>query len=127
MNQNRLKTIGAALLGGLLAACAGRAEAAASGFTPLQAEGERLFLVYCSPCHSTLPETVIVGPSLAGVGQRAGTLMPGMDARSYLETSILSPGEYVVGGFKDLMPATFGETLTAEERQALVAYLLTIP
>lgn len=135
MNQNRLKTTAAVLLlGGLLAGCAGSlalsganvVEAAASSLTPVEEQGKALFSIYCAPCHSTLPETVIVGPSLAGIAQRAETRMLGMDARSYLEASILSPGEYVVDGFKDLMPASFGETLTAGQRDALVAYLLTI-
>lgn len=103
-----------------VAAC--RAEA---GSAP-QAPGERLFTRHCSSCHSTSADTVIVGPSLAGLAERAETRVEGMDARTYIETSILAPGEYLVEGFRDLMPEGFGETLTPEELGALVDYLMTL-
>lgn len=42
-----------------------------SGAPPIQRRGEDLFARHCSSCHSLSPGTVIVGPSLAGVGERA--------------------------------------------------------
>lgn len=91
-----------------------------------QTRGERLFARHCSSCHSTSPDTIIVGPSLAGVAVRAGERVEGMDARTYLQTSILAPGDHVVEGFRDVMPRGFREALSAEEVEALVDYLMTL-
>lgn len=105
-----------------VAACGGEAGAAARP----QTRGERLFARHCSSCHSTSPDTVVVGPSLAGVAIRAGTRVEGMNASTYLETSILDPGDYVVEGFRDVMPKGFGETLSTEDVRALIDYLITL-
>jgi nitric oxide reductase subunit C len=104
-----------------VAACGSRAEAGAQ-----RALGERLFTRHCASCHSTAPDTVVVGPSLAGVADRAEQRVAGMDARTYLETSILDPGDYVVEGFSDVMPRRFGETLDTEELRQLIDYLSTL-
>lgn len=88
--------------------------------------GARLFTQNCAACHATSPDAIIVGPSLAGVAQRAETKVPGQSGRSYIETSILEPDAYVNEGFDDLMPKTFGKTLTGEEVDSLIAYLLTL-
>jgi mono/diheme cytochrome c family protein len=88
--------------------------------------GSMVFKQQCASCHSTLPDVTVVGPSLAGVWQRAGDRIPGMPARDYLEGSIQSPGSYVVEGFSDLMPATLGQSLTEEEVDAILVYLTTL-
>lgn len=88
--------------------------------------GARLFTQHCAACHATSPDAIIVGPSLAGVAQRAETKVPGQSGRSYIETSILEPDAYVNEGFDDLMPKTFDKTLTSEEVDSLIAYLLTL-
>ncbi|MBE7531629.1 MAG: cytochrome c [Chloroflexi bacterium] len=85
-----------------------------------------MFSQNCGSCHSTIPETVIVGPSLAGIASRAETRKPGQDGRTYLYTAILQPGDFLVDGYSDLMPATFGKQLTGEDLDAVVAYLLTL-
>lgn len=69
---------------------------------------------------------VIVGPSLAGVAVTAEERVGEMNARTYLETSILDPGDYVVEGFRDVMPEGLGKTLTPDELRALVDYLTTL-
>jgi hypothetical protein len=38
----------------------------------------------------------------------------------------LRPDEYIVEGFSDLMPSNFGTTLSGEQLDALLAYLMTL-
>lgn len=131
-NLAQLRLLFSILLLGIMAAmtgCAGRAESASvepATRTPQEIEGESLFSIHCGSCHSKIPESVIVGPSLAGIASRAGSRVPGLDARQYVEDSIMSPGDYVVEGYKDLMPVALGETLTKEEVDALIAFLMTL-
>jgi cytochrome c len=111
----------------LLAACS--ASSAAANATPLSEEeafGEDLFTAHCASCHSTMGDTVIVGPPLSGVATRAETRVVGLDAAAYIEQSILEPSAYVNDGYQDLMPKTFGVVLSGDEVDALVAYLLTL-
>lgn len=93
---------------------------------PLAAQGRTLFSQNCATCHALTPDTVIVGPALAGIATRAATRQPDLDARSYIELSILRPDSFVVEGFEDAMPKDFGQKLTGEELDALVAFLLTL-
>lgn len=90
-----------------------------------QQAGERLFLQHCAVCHTASGDTVIVGPPLQGVATRAETRVAGLDARAYIEQSILDPSAYVNEGYNDLMPKTFGQVLSPEELNALIEYLLT--
>ena len=113
------------LLGTLLSAC-GSEENIQDALSAQEMAGERLYIQNCASCHATSPNTIIVGPSLAGLAQSAGNKVPGQDARRYLETSILEPDAYINEGYNDLMPKTFGKTLTGEELDSLVAYLLTL-
>lgn len=94
--------------------------------TQQENQGSQLFTVYCAACHSTVGDTIIVGPSLAGVATRAETRVAGLDGRAYLEQSILDPSAYVNEGFKDLMPKNWGEVLNDEELDSLIAFLLTL-
>src|SRR3990172_4036516 len=110
----------------LLSACATNGRAAQPTLTPQAAAGKRIFDSICSACHSTLPDTVIVGPSLAGISKTAATRVEGFTARDYLEQSILDPGAYLVDGYNDLMPRTFGEVYDKEQIDALIAYLMTL-
>ena len=73
-----------------------------------------------------MEETVVIGPSLAGIAHRAATRIEDHDAEAYLEYSILFPQDYVVEGFTDTMPVNFGADLTSEELAAVVAYLMTL-
>jgi mono/diheme cytochrome c family protein len=93
---------------------------------PITAEGRRVFQQNCGSCHSADPETVIVGPSLAGIATHAAGRVAGLDARQYIEQSILTPDAYVVEGYTDLMPKDFGRKLSGEELDALITYLLTL-
>lgn len=115
------------LLSSFLGACNGAADSQGvlNGTEQVEA-GERLFLGNCASCHSITPGQVVVGPSLAGIAERAGGRVAGMDARSYLEESIRHPNAFVVQGFEPLMPATFNTTLTGPQIEALVEYLMTL-
>jgi mono/diheme cytochrome c family protein len=111
----------------LLAAC-NSAPATPPGptLTPLEARGQEIFNLNCATCHSLSPDTVIVGPSLAGVASRAGTRVEGMDALTYLQTSVLKPNDFLVPGYPDSMIPDLAKQLTGEDFDAVVAYLLTL-
>lgn len=117
---------GLLLISLLLAACGGDAAEEPVIDDPVALQGETIFKQNCATCHSTTPDTIIVGPSLAGIATRAGTRMEGLSSAEYIQLSILRPGEYIVEGFSDLMPTTFGTNLTGEELDSLIAYLLTL-
>ena len=110
----------------LLSACQTQASAAQSVLDENQIKGKQLFTQNCAACHATTPDTIIVGPSLDGVATRGGTRIPGLDARSYIEQSIMDPDYFTVDGFQDLMPKTFAKTFTGEELDSIVAYLMTL-
>jgi nitric oxide reductase subunit C len=81
----------------------------------------------CSACHSTEPGKVIIGPSLAGVAERAGQRIPNVSAVDYLRQSILEPNRYVVEGFSaGVMYQHFEDALTDTQVDDLIAYLLTL-
>lgn len=119
----------AGLLAVLTVACgAAAAEPLATPtLAPELEQGRAAFVVHCGACHSTAPDAVIVGPSLAGFSGRAASRVDGLDARTYLYSSILQPGDYVVGGFENLMPEGFGKKMTGEELDAIVEYVLALP
>jgi mono/diheme cytochrome c family protein len=85
------------------------------------AAGKTLF-TSCAGCHG---DTDGAGPARVGMGERAATRIEGMSATDYLHQSIVEPGAFVVDGFTNIMPATFGETMSDQEISDLIAYLLT--
>lgn len=110
-----------------LAACSSLQPPPTPDLSPQAAEGQHLFNSYCSPCHGTSGDTVIVGPSLAGIASRGSERIAGMDAQSYIRNSILEPQAYTVEGFPgNLMPPNLQDQLTSEELDAIVAFLLTL-
>jgi len=81
----------------------------------------------CGVCHSVEPNDDGVGPSLAGVADRAGDRVPGLDAESYLRESVLDPDAYVVEGYRpDQMLDIYDDRLSDERIDALVEYLLSL-
>ena len=110
----------------LLVACGGEPVEPTATLEPAAAAGQTVFQKHCAPCHNTTSDTIVVGPSLLGVATRAQTRTPDQDARSYILNSIMRPDAYLVEGFENAMPNTFGRTLTGEEIDSLVAYLLTL-
>lgn len=88
--------------------------------------GEVVYSKNCAPCHLLTPNDVKVGPSLYGIADHAGTRVEGQDARTYIQTSILRPDEYLVENFDNLMPSTLAKNLTGEEMDAVIDYLMTL-
>lgn len=90
----------------------------------------------CTGCH-VLTAT---GPAWAasatepGIGDRAAQRLTEADysgnaetPEQYLLESIVAPGAFIVPGFDTVqMPATYGQTLTAQDAADLIAYMLTI-
>lgn len=113
----------------LTAACGG---SGASQKTP--ESGKELFekatlgsAAGCKTCHSLEPGVVIIGPSLAGIGNLAGSRVEGSSAEQYLEESILKPDAYLVDGYPaGVMPKTYTSQLTPEEVDSLVAFMLSL-
>ncbi len=80
----------------------------------------------CRVCHSLDPGVVIIGPSFDGVATAAIGRVPGLTAEEYIRQSIVDPDAFVVGGFEPgVMLPNFEDTLTEEQIDNLVAFLLT--
>ena len=107
----------------VLTACGGGG--GEGGSDDAAAAGEKLFnqtvigaQAGCTTCHSLDAGVVIVGPSLDGIGNR--------DA-DYLKESILDPDAQLVEGFPaGTMPQVWGDELTSEQIDQLVAFMLTL-
>ena len=90
----------------------------------------------CVGCHvaSTTGPAWLSKPDQPGIGARAETRITQSDYKGkattpeqYLLESIVDPPAYIVPGFDTVkMPATFGQTLTAQDAADLIAYLLTL-
>ncbi|MDA1257201.1 MAG: cytochrome c [Chloroflexi bacterium] len=89
------------------------------------ARGQTLFATKgCSACHST-GDNQVIGPGLAGIGDRAVSRVAGLTADSYLEEAIRDPGTFLVEGFANLMPPIFAD-LPDSEVEELIAYLKSL-
>ncbi|MEJ2748978.1 MAG: cytochrome c [Anaerolineae bacterium] len=81
----------------------------------------------CITCHSLTPDEVIVGPSMAGIASRAGSRVPGLSAEEYIRQSILEPDAYLVETFPaGTMPQVWGQELSDDQVNQIVAYLMTL-
>ena len=110
----------------VLAACSTMSAASTPTLDAVQQTGQAVYNLRCAQCHALAPDTVVIGPSMAGIATRAETRVEGYDAEAYLERSILVPGDYVVDGFTNTMPTNFGKELTSEELTGVVAYRMTL-
>lgn len=106
------------------------------------AQGDALFNSSppsCFSCHSLSPDVVIAGPSLSGIAELAEQRISdpsytgsATDAASYIHESIVDPSAYLVPGANfsangiSFMPDNFETTLTSEQIDQLVQYLLTV-
>lgn len=81
----------------------------------------------CRICHSLEKGETIIGPSFYGIANRADQRVPGLTAEEYLHQSIVEPNAFVVPGFpKGQMIQNFGQILTEEQIQDLIAFLMTM-
>ena len=108
----------------------------------IRALGENVFRTAvpgCVACHSLAPGADGAGPSLAGVATRAELLVgepdysgQATDVEGYLRESIVEPSAHLnVGGMysangMSFMPNTYGDSLSEEEIEQLVAFLATL-
>lgn len=86
-----------------------------------------LFSSTCGSCHTfTAAHTSgTIGPNLDHLSADAAKYGGGESAAAYVRESITDPSKVVVTGYPDgVMPATFGSSLTPQQLDALVAYLL---
>jgi len=79
--------------------------------------------VPCVTCH-TLDGSTLVGPSFKGLKDRAGSRVPGMSAEDYIRQSIVDPSAFIVDGFQNQMYKEYAKTLTDEQINGLVAFLM---
>ena len=89
---------------------------------------EELFVAKaCNVCHAIegLSEGTI-GPELNTIATVAATRKSGLSAEEYIRESIEKPIDFVVDGYDPIMPPTIRDTLTDEELEVLVAFLLTL-
>lgn len=93
----------------------------------------------CFTCHSVAPGVTLAGPSLAGVGARAESLVaagyPGSatNAAEYIRESIVNPSASIAAGppifavdGQSIMPNNYDRTLDTAQVEQLVAYLMTL-
>ena len=79
----------------------------------------------CRECHS-FGDVSPFAPSVQVIKDNAGRRVEGMSAEEYLRESIVDPSAFIVEGYHDnLMPKVYGEILTEEEIDHLIAFLVT--
>jgi cytochrome c oxidase subunit 2 len=90
------------------------------------AQGQDLYETQgCQGCHS-LDGSRQVGPTFRGLFGSQQSLADGTTVvadEEYLRTSIIDPGRQVVEGYNNIMPGTYGQQLTSEQIEALIAFL----
>ena len=99
---------------------------ATATLTTEESLGFQVYTRNCAACHLLTENDVKVGPSLHGIAQTAENRVPNQDAVTYIYTSILKPDAYLVEGFQNVMPQGLAKSITSEELDAVVAYLLTL-
>ena len=82
----------------------------------------------CLACH-TIDGTPSTGPTFKGVAGSSRPLETGESVVAddlYLFRSITDPGSQVVAGFDNVMPATYGDTLTDQQISDMVEYIKSL-
>ena len=107
--------------------------------TPRPIEGDTVEEVIlnagCGSCHviGALGEARKVGPDLTNIGAVAGERIAGMTAADYLRQSILEPNAFIIPEcpngpcLTNVMPQYYGERLSPEQVEMIVAFLLEAP
>jgi WD40 repeat protein len=85
---------------------------------------------YCRMCHLFDTPESAVGPSLLGIGSRAGSTVNGLSAEAYIRQSLTSPSAYVVPGYEDVMPpyvkTPLYERMGPDSLDMVITYLLQL-
>jgi cytochrome c551/c552 len=132
--RNAILLVVVGLMVAALAACGGGGAsqpAASGGGAGDAAAGKTLFAQQvigsnpgCITCHSLEAGKTLVGPSIAGIGSRAGSAVAGQSAEQFLRQSLVEPDAVVAKGFqKGLMPKP---ALTEKQISDLIAYMLSL-
>ena len=81
----------------------------------------------CNSCHALTDAAAAgqIGPSLDGIGGRAGATVSGQSAEEYVRLAIVKPNAYLVPKYQPVMPGDYGLRMSDAELAALVQYLLT--
>jgi cytochrome c oxidase subunit 2 len=93
--------------------------------------GKQLFASNgCGSCHTLAAAGAsgTVGPNLNDLASAAAKFgkQRGETPQQYVKESIVNPGKFTVPGFpKGVMPSTFGQSLSPQQVDALVKYLLS--
>lgn len=119
----------------------GSTTTAVSSDSPI-AKGQALFRASppgCSACHSVVAGVNLAGPSLAALAAQAETIIASpaytghaKTAEEYVRESIIDPSAHIIpgamysSGGMSFMPNNFGTSLTPEQVDQLVAYLMTL-
>lgn len=128
--MRRKLALGLLIVMALLVACGGGGSADDSGIGDSR-KGKQLFEtggdsgVPCITCH-TRDGSELVGPSLQGIEERAGSRVPGLSAEEYIRQSIKEPSAYLVDGYEDTMAQTFADAFSDEDINNIIAYLFTL-
>jgi cytochrome c oxidase subunit 2 len=89
------------------------------------ADGEAVFAsAGCGGCHAFAPAgtDAQVGPGLDDLAAAAG--QAGQEPAAFVREAIVDPNKVLADGYQpNVMPGTYGESLSTEELDALVAYL----
>ena len=90
--------------------------------------GVRVYQINCTSCH-TVDGSTGIGPTFLGSFGAERTLESGetvvMD-ETYVHNSIVDPGSQIVQGYSNIMPLGYGDTLSPEEIDGLVAYIKSL-
>jgi mono/diheme cytochrome c family protein len=82
--------------------------------------GRELYLANCTACHTAQDG---VGPGLATMRDSAAARIEGVSAEDYLRDSIVNPSAFVVEGYEDIMPKTYGDQFTDHDVASLVKFI----
>lgn len=102
-------------------------------FTPISSSGDPVkgrdvffTVAQCSACHIIDQDVVLVGPSLMGIASRAGQKRNGWDAADYVRSVIQNPLNVVPSSKPGVMPVNYTQTLSEQQIEDVVAFLLTL-
>jgi mono/diheme cytochrome c family protein len=84
-------------------------------------EGFDIYVSQCASCHGASDG---VGPGLASMRDTAPTRIEGMPPEEYVYQSIVDPGAFVVAGYANSMPTSYGTSLTAQQISSLIKFIL---
>jgi mono/diheme cytochrome c family protein len=98
--------------------------------TPAVLWGASIDGMGCIGCHNlaedqTADNRGLVGPHMGNLMDRAGSIVAGEDAETYIYNSIVNPNAHISEGYTSgIMPQNFTERMSEEEIQSMVEWLM---